>query len=47
MVRSQDFSKATAYVGLSLAVFGYCFWIPGAGAIFRSWAPLAARPGPG
>jgi hypothetical protein len=33
MLRTSAFAKATAYVGLGIAVFGYGFWIPVIGPI--------------
>jgi hypothetical protein len=51
MLRSMIFRKATAYVGLALAIFGYGFWIPVIGPILSllgtvagvSWYILMAR----
>ncbi len=51
MLRSRFFGKATAYIGLALAILGICFWIPviGAGLSLLStiggvaWYALIAR----
>ncbi len=51
MLRSRFFGKATAYIGLALAILGICFWIPviGAGLSLLStiggvaWYALLAR----
>ena len=51
MLRCKYFSRATAYVGLALAILGISFWIPGIGAILSLlgtlggviWFALMAR----
>jgi len=51
MLRCNYFSRATAYMGIALAVFGISFWIPGIGAILSllgtilgvGWYALMAR----
>lgn len=33
MVRSEAFSKATAYTGIGLSIVGFGFWIPVIGVV--------------
>jgi hypothetical protein len=42
MLRTQFFSRSTAYTGLALAIFGISFWIPVIGAILSLLATIAS-----
>jgi hypothetical protein len=41
MLRSNLFSRATAYIGLALTILGVCFWIPGIGPILSLLATIS------
>lgn len=44
MLQSEVFSRATAYVGLGLSIFGYGFWIPVIGVILSLLGTLGGVP---